>query len=90
MHVAEDFNEHLVQLGAAVFQPDSEKRQRFVESFIRPRGTDVPASSYFADEVEAVSRLGSYQPSASSLWSSLLRQLIGPLLPADRNVRSQV
>ena len=90
VHVAQDFNEHLVQLRAAVFQPDGDKSQRFVESFIRPRGADIPASSYFADEVEAVSQLGSYQPPASSLWSSLLRQLIGPLLPAHRNVRSQV
>ena len=90
VHVAEDFDEHILQLTEAVSRPDTEKSQRFVKSFIRPRGVGVPASSYFADEVEAVSRLGTCQPSAPSPWSLLLRHLIAPLRPGNRDVRRPV
>jgi hypothetical protein len=51
LRVARTFDEHLRQLD----EPDDPERTRaFVESFVRPRGLDRPATHVLADELEAL------------------------------------
>ena len=59
LSVASSFDEHAAQLAKA-FDEDaaaSERRRRFVESFVRPRGLDRPATPILADEVEELAGL---------------------------------
>jgi hypothetical protein len=59
LSVASNLEEHLTQL-ARVLDEDtaaSERRRRFVESFVRPYGLDRPATPIFADEVEELAAL---------------------------------
>jgi hypothetical protein len=59
LYVASTLDEHAAQL-ARVLDEDgagSERRQRFVESFVRPYGLDRPATPIFADAVEELATL---------------------------------
>jgi hypothetical protein len=59
LSVASSVDEHLVQV-ARLLDEDAdagERRRRFVESFVRPRGLDRPATPIFADEVEQLARI---------------------------------
>jgi hypothetical protein len=59
LHVASSLAEHAEQLGRVLSEgaADEERRQRFVESFVRPHGLDRPATPIFADAVEELARL---------------------------------
>ena len=59
LHVASSLEEHVTQLGR-VLEDDAagaERRRRFVESFVRPRGLERAATPILADEVEELSEL---------------------------------
>jgi hypothetical protein len=54
LHVASSLTEHARQLAGVLEDGDggAERRARFIESFVRPRGLDRPATPILADEVE--------------------------------------
>ena len=54
VQVAQTLDEHGEQLAAALRDPSEARAraERFVASFVRPRGLDRPATPIFADEVE--------------------------------------
>lgn len=55
VHSATTLDEHVVQLSCVLKGDEAgELTQAFVERFVRPHGLDVPATSRFADAVEAV------------------------------------
>jgi hypothetical protein len=59
LHVAHSLAEHTRRL-AGVLEEDeagAERRRRFVESFVRPRGLDRPATPILADAVEDLAEL---------------------------------
>jgi hypothetical protein len=59
LHVASSLGEHAEQLGRVLSQDvaDEERRRRFVELFVRPRGLERPATPIFADAIEELARL---------------------------------
>jgi hypothetical protein len=59
LSVASGLDEHLGQLARVLAEDEAgaERRRRFVESFVRPRGLDRPATPIFADEVENLARI---------------------------------
>ena len=88
LHTAKTLDEQCRQLNAALQATEqmSPKSRRFVEAFIRPRGTDVPASPVFADAVEAlrgVSRVAGGEQSSHRV----LRGVMAPVVSlASRRV----
>jgi hypothetical protein len=54
LHVAADLDEHIRQLGSVLDEDaeGAELRRRFVESFVRPRGLDLPAAPIAAEAIE--------------------------------------
>ena len=55
VETATDLDEHLAQLRRALAEdPFAGARQRFLESFVRPRGLDRPAGRELAAEIEAL------------------------------------
>jgi hypothetical protein len=58
--VARSWDEHLEQLGETLRRPGMHdtRIERFLESFVRPHGLDVPAAPLAADAVEAAALLG--------------------------------
>ena len=74
---AATFEEHLAQVGAALADPSAAaaRCRRFVETFVRPHGLQVPATPRLVDALEQVARTG--RPRARApLWAPLL----GPYL----------
>ena len=59
LHAAPSLEEHLAQLRRVLDEgkEDAERRRRFVESFVRPHGLDLPATPIFADAVEELARV---------------------------------
>jgi hypothetical protein len=58
VRVAEGDAEHAAQIAEVIANPDAARRetQRFVDSFIRPRGRDVAATPIVADALETLAR----------------------------------
>ncbi len=54
LRVSQDLGTHVGQLGEALRRPPSDEHphRAFLESFVRPRGLDVPATPAFVDAVE--------------------------------------
>jgi hypothetical protein len=58
VEVAGSLAQHIDQLRESLAQPGGVDRcRRFIESFVRPRGIDVPVAPIMADEIERVGRL---------------------------------
>jgi hypothetical protein len=78
LHVAEDFPEHLDQLDGALRHPGEgdDRCRRFVESFVRPHGVDVPATPRLADALEALARKSAPIPERPPVWASLGRLML--------------
>jgi hypothetical protein len=59
LHVAPSLEEHVAQLGHVLDEDaaGAERRRRFVESFVRPRGLERTATPILADEIEELSEL---------------------------------
>ncbi len=74
LHTASSLEEHLGQLARVLDEGEegAERRRRFVESFVRPRGLDRPATPILADEVEELARTR-VQPMS---YSPVLRALL--------------
>jgi hypothetical protein len=59
LHVAPSLEEHVGQLSRVLDEDEAgaERRRRFVESFVRPRGLDRPATPILADAIEELATL---------------------------------
>jgi hypothetical protein len=79
LHTARTLDDHVEQLNAALqaVHGESERSRRFVESFIRPRGTNVAASPVFASEVEKLAELRPARAS-DTVGRRLLRVVLAP------------
>jgi hypothetical protein len=78
-----EFEEHTAQLAAALRKESrhEERQRRFLESFVRPRGLDQPATPLFADAVEELARLSFAEASAGKQVRPVRRpRLAGPVL----------
>jgi hypothetical protein len=74
LKVASSLEEHAEQLGRVLEDraEDADRRRRFVESFVRPRGIERPATPIFADAVEELASA----PVAASPPASLLAPVL--------------
>ena len=75
VHAAQDFDEHLAQLHAALEAPqaDDGRGRRFVEAFVRPYGLDVAATPKLVEALERLGREGVGRRHADPVWAPLLR-----------------
>ena len=96
LHVAQSMAEHYAQLtevltGQTTFD---DKARRFVETFIRPGGVDVPAAQIFADVIEAEGRLAPPAPVRSSAlvpaWHAVLTPIALAAQAAAKQRREEV
>jgi hypothetical protein len=78
LHMAGDFDEHVLQLGAAVRVPEQsrERNERFVRRFIRPNGLHLDCAPQV---VEAVERLAGTRPRVPSIPAAVRHPLKGLL-----------
>lgn len=72
--ISESFDEHIRQLAAAPEQTSEheERSQRFLNSFVRPRGLDLPVSRIMVDEIERANLMRK-RPCDAPLWHYPLR-----------------
>ena len=100
LRVSSSFDEHVAQLSEVLRDPQATQAQiaRFVASFIRPRGLDVPATTALVEALERFGATPAPLPERSSWAAPLLRLalrpaavLAAPLLPspADRRRRDR-
>jgi hypothetical protein len=84
--VARSLEEHAVQLTAALANPDysGERRRRFVEWFVRPRGLDVTATDVLVAELERLAAAPAPVPARPKLHRSALRALLTPVVHSSR------
>jgi len=59
VEVAGDLTQHIDQLRESLAQPEAsvDRCRRFIESFVRPRGIDLPVAPIMVDEIERVGQL---------------------------------
>jgi len=81
VHEAHSLAEHVDQLRAVLSDGSSSaaRNRRFVESFIRPRGIDVPAVAVFVEAIGAFAALPAHAPLHDS-WRSHAGRLPLPAL----------
>jgi hypothetical protein len=81
LHVARSYEEHLMQLEAAVREPRTtdEQSRRFVEAFVRPYGIDMPATPKVVDTLEAVGAGPMPRPEDAPFGASVVRPLLAAL-----------
>ena len=84
LNVSRTLDDHVEQLAGLLSGGAVRTNRRFVEHFIRPRGTGVPATPVFADAVEEIAGESSLQPQRSPAWLLLLRPLIYALVLVGR------
>jgi hypothetical protein len=79
LRVARSFDEHVTQLTDALRNPDisGAETQSFVQSFLRPRGLDVPCTPLLADALERAADLPC-APLRESIGTRLLRCALLP------------
>jgi hypothetical protein len=76
VEVADTMDAHVGQLLAAVRAPERAlaRNRRFVESFVRPGGLDVPASAVFVRAVRELARLDPPEGRPEGLWVRAARR----------------
>ena len=81
LRVSSSFPDHLAQLSGVLHDPQASRDQldRFVRSFIRPCGRDIPATGVLADAIERYGRTPRRAPARDSMWTPVLRALLRPL-----------
>jgi hypothetical protein len=84
LNVSRTLDEHLSELASMLAGGPGRSNRRFVEHFIRPRGTAVAATPVFADAVELIAHETLPQPRRADAWQLLLRPLIYALVLAGR------
>lgn len=79
--VAADFAEHAAHLEAAVTGGgDAERCRRFVESFVRPHGREVPATPALVDALERLGARGRARPDRGPWWGPVARLALRPIV----------
>lgn len=78
LQVAADFPEHLAQLSLALQEGEveQERRQRFVESFVRPHGLTTPCTPLLVEAIEQLGREKSAPPERMPFWLFPVRALL--------------
>ena len=83
LQLARSFDEHRAQLSASLGEPARHDRnERFVTAFIRPRGSDRPATDAVVAALEDLGRMPAPAPAAGPIWAPALRVLLLPLARA--------
>ena len=81
LRVARSWEEHLSQLSASILEggtaPDANRR--FLASFVRPHGLDVPATPIVVEAIEALGRRGRQKAEEAPVWTYLVRLALLPL-----------
>jgi hypothetical protein len=82
LQVAETFDEHFEQLGAALDGrgPGPDVARRFVESFVRPHGLDVACTPILVDTIEDLGRQGKVRPAHPPRWGVPIRLALLPVV----------
>ena len=77
VEVASDLDAHVVQLSAALADPEAGRARsaRFVESFVRPHGLDRPVAPIVADEVERLAAIRK-RPRRPPAWHVPARRML--------------
>ncbi len=84
VEVAETFDEHRAQLADAVAgRYDEERIRRFVQSFVRPAGLDIPVTPLMADAIETMAK-----PRGVSVVERLIRASHRPVRSRRRAQKS--
>ena len=84
LHAAHSLEDHADNLAAALDgrNPDPERSQRFVRTFVRPGPIDVPATVCFVDALEALVREPAPAPAPTPAWTAWARPLLTPFARA--------
>jgi hypothetical protein len=73
LQVANDLDEHVMQLGSALAESHHEGQARaFVGSFVRPHGVDRPATPILADALQGLATLRT-RPERAPFWALVAR-----------------
>ncbi|HXE80910.1 MAG TPA: hypothetical protein VNK41_09180 [Vicinamibacterales bacterium] len=85
LRTASDFETHLAQLAEAVALEGrrDERNRRFLATFVRPGGLDVPATLRFVEALERLQREGT-RPDPSLEAGAWLRPIVLPLTSLSR------
>ena len=77
VEVARDFGEHVAQLASALADPraGADRNRRFVETFVRPRGIDLPVAPIVVEEIERVARIRK-RPQRPPVWHAPARRAL--------------
>ena len=84
LNVSRSLDEHVAQLAAMLAGGAVRPNRPFVEQFIRPRGTAVPATPVFVESVEAMAGGTRPRPQRAPAWVLALRPLVYALVLAGR------
>jgi hypothetical protein len=84
LNISRSLEEHTEQVAGVVTGATLRSNRRFVEHFVRPKGTAHAATPVFADAVEQIARDTPPRPRASEAWLLLLRPVIYALVLAGR------
>jgi hypothetical protein len=89
LHEARDFGEHVGQLAATLQGNDAGRAaaQRFIESFVRPRGGSASVTPIVAEEIEQAARISKRPQPRASLWQYAARLGMRTALAGHRAVR---
>ena len=82
LRTAHGFDEHLAQLADMVAgaEDGTVDAAGFVRAFVRPFGTDTPATPLLAEGIEGLGSAGPARPVRVSLWAYVPRPLLFPLI----------
>jgi hypothetical protein len=74
LRLASTLDEHVAQLAEVISHQDEARAEtaRFVSSFIRPRGVDLPCTPIVADAIESLGRRGGRAIEQTPWWAPLL------------------
>ena len=90
---ARSLDEHADDLAAILEgrDADPDRSARFVRTFVRPGGLDVPATARFVEALEQLAALPPPTPTAVPRWTHLIRPVLWPfaLAAASRARRSR-
>jgi hypothetical protein len=78
VRIASTIEEHVRQLSDRLRDPEGAhaETQRFIAGFIRPYGTDRPASPIFVDTIERLAAAPAPRPRPAPAWTYALRPVV--------------
>jgi hypothetical protein len=83
--------DHARDLAAVLDRRDPAARsERFVSTFVRPRGLDVAATTIFVEALEALGRAAAPLPAPEAWWTNWVRPLLWPFASMSARRARQV